>query len=142
MRAPPALHFNITASVLRVSWCADFEFRATHSTSTPLSQRREERLIDSDVLRILRENRGSFSRVSGGAGRIGSSWGGGSSRGGGGGGGGTLDPIRWPVGSQGEPRLTAAIPMENPYCSCNLLLAVSHGLQLRSLCRIPTAAVG
>ena len=32
--------------------------------------------------------------------------------------------------------LTAAVPMENPYCSC-----MSHGLQLQSLWRIPTAAV-
>ena len=36
---------------------------------------------------------------------------------------------------QVTPRPTAAIPMENPYCSCKL------GLQLRSLWRTPAAAV-
>ena len=33
----------------------------------------------------------------------------------------------------------AIIPMENPYCSCELTR--SHGLQLQSLWRTPTAAV-
>ena len=36
----------------------------------------------------------------------------------------------------GESRLTAAIPIDNPYCSCKLTL---HGLQLQSLLIIPTA---
>ena len=39
----------------------------------------------------------------------------------------------------GPSRLTAAIPMENPYCSCKSW--VSHGVQLQSLWRIPAAAV-
>ena len=49
---------------------------------------------------------------------------------------------------QGEPRwLTAATPMENPYCSCKLtgwgLLANwGRGLQLWSLWTAPTVAVG
>ena len=38
----------------------------------------------------------------------------------------------------GEPRLTAAVPMDNPYCSCSY----SRGLQLQSLWIIPTAAAG
>ena len=37
--------------------------------------------------------------------------------------------------------LTAVIPMENPYCSCKHMAEVNHSLQLRSLWRIPTAAV-
>ena len=37
--------------------------------------------------------------------------------------------------------LTAAIHMENPYCSCKHMAEVNHSLQLRSLWRIPTAAV-
>ena len=38
----------------------------------------------------------------------------------------------------GAPRpTTAAVPMENSYCSYEL---TSHGLQLQSLWRIPTAA--
>ena len=41
--------------------------------------------------------------------------------------------------SDSESRLTAAIPMENRYCSCKL--SVLHGLQLQSLWRIATAAV-
>ena len=51
----------------------------------------------------------------------------------------------------GEPLLIHGLqlhaPMENPHCGCKLLTlctpakAVIHGLQLRSLWRIPTAAV-
>ena len=36
----------------------------------------------------------------------------------------------------GESRLTAAVPVDNPYCSCK-----SHGLQMQSLWIIPTVAV-
>ena len=44
----------------------------------------------------------------------------------------------------GEPWLAAAIPMDNPYCSCRLTRCsrVSHGLRLPSLWRTSTAAVG
>ena len=41
--------------------------------------------------------------------------------------------------SDGESRLTAAIPTESRYCSCKL--SVLHGLQLQPLWRIATAAV-
>ena len=56
-----------------------------------------------------------------------------------------------------SPRLTAAIPMDNPHCSCKLTRVrtgrdaragrggrrqVSHGSQLQSLRRTPVAAAG
>ena len=44
----------------------------------------------------------------------------------------------WALLNHEQVRLTAAIPMENPYCSCKL---TRHGLQLQSLWRIHTAAV-
>ena len=49
-------------------------------------------------------------------------------------------------GNGGLPELkpvrpAAALPMENPYCSCKLTRARPRGLQLRSLWKIPTAAV-
>ena len=45
---------------------------------------------------------------------------------------------------EGGSRLTAAIPMDSPYCSCKLTLLlwrVGRGLQLHSLWIIPTVAV-
>ena len=47
-------------------------------------------------------------------------------------------PPRWLPTPSVTPWPAAAIPMENPYCSCE---QTSHGLQLQSLWRIPTAAV-
>ena len=47
--------------------------------------------------------------------------------------------VRVPAGEgQGEPWLTAALPVESPYCSCKL---ARHSSQPQSLWRIPTAAV-
>ena len=50
---------------------------------------------------------------------------------------------RRPGRQQGESWLTAAVPMDSPYCSCKLTLARhwSHGLQLQFLWIVPTAAV-
>ena len=57
--------------------------------------------------------------------------------------------VRVPLAA-GESWPAAAIPMENPYCSCKLLRTPSHplspfkvpfSLQLQSLWRIPAAAV-